>query len=453
MRYIYILLFTVLGFGAHAQITFYISGLGNQGANIIDHFATTGDDRGGIAISQNYVYYSGDTSTGRFGTDLLSQDAAGVIRDAMVCNISGNGGIYSLYSGNAPMKFSGLNGGGVFTKLVKLDPMTLAATTTVIPLSSPINLNNFIGIFSGTGYCLIQDQNAVYKIDFATGIVTTLTTNYDDVAGERNLCENGASWGVAEYDGTDYSLAYVKNINTIESRYVSNSQLRQSFSFVNLGDMCSFVVSPWTNKWYFHYEGNAQFGGVTETMGAAELSYVGSVPLNVGFTELNAQQKSINTAKINWKVQKEDNVTAFEIEKMNSQNEFFKIGSVKPNANFYYTFFDENATDSKNYYRIKVIEANGDTYYSAIVNTSNGYKPVQDITITPNPADEKINIFLGNDAGNSKLEIINNMGQVVFTQNGSKDYLSADISHLAKGYYHVRITGDNTLSTGKFIKK
>jgi Secretion system C-terminal sorting domain len=453
MKKIYSLLFMGMSFGANAQITFYLNSLSTGNPVIIDHQAITNDNRGGIAVTQNNVYVTGDSSTGVFNTALTTENASGFIRDAMVCNISGNGGVYSLSSNGTPMQFFGPNGGGDLTELIKLDPTTLAATTTVVALSTPITLNNFIGIFSGTGYCLIQDENFVYKIDFLTGVVTILTSTYNFGAVTRNYCENGASWGVAEYDGTNYSMAYVKNNTTIESRFVNTSLVRQTFSFVNIGNMCSFILSPWNNRWYFHYEGNAQFGGTIETLGSAEASFTGSVPLNVGFTELIAAQKNISTSQLNWKVQKESNITKFVVEKLNSKNEFYKIGEVIPNGTYYYTFMDNEATDSKNFYRISAVEVSGDIFYSKVVNTNNSYRTIQDIAISPNPASNNINIFLGAKAVSGQLEIMNSMGQIISTQIINKDFISVNTENFPIGLYHVRIQNADFIGSGKFIKK
>ena len=49
-------------------------------------------------------------------------------------------------------------------------------------------------------------------------------------------------------------------------------------TFSNLGDMCSFTVSPSTNRWYFHYEGSAQFGGSSETVGYCTAAFTVAGP-------------------------------------------------------------------------------------------------------------------------------------------------------------------------------
>ena len=56
-------------------------------------------------------------------------------------------------------------------------------------------------------------------------------------------------------------------------------------TFTSLSDMCSFTVSPSTNRWYWHHEGNSQFGGSDESIGyctAAFASTTGSTATTGG---------------------------------------------------------------------------------------------------------------------------------------------------------------------------
>jgi hypothetical protein len=456
MKKIYSILLLTLALQADAQIPFYITGLGTTNSNVQNCYTTINDRRGGIALMQNNIYFTGDSATGVYDKFLGNPVKSNFIHDGLVCNISGNGGVYQMYdNNNLPMKFF-LAGGGDLTKLVKLDPITMAPTATNVSLSTPITLNNFIGIFSGPGYCLIQDENFVYKIDFATGMTTIESSTYSYNTISHVQCENGAYWGVAEFDGTNYSIAFVKNATTIESRMIGTSAVRATFNFSNLSNMCNFIVSPWNNRWYFSHEGNSQFGGATtpeaETIGSAEMTIFGNVPLSIGFKEINANQLNLNTAKINWKVEKESDIAKFEVEKMNvSSNEFYKIGEVIPNGYLSYTLRDENATDAKSFYRIKAIQLNGEEFYSIVVAASNS-KPIVNLTIAPNPAKEIVNILVGAKAIGSKLDVLNNLGQVVCTKDITDATVKINVESFPIGFYHVRVQGDAYNAIGKFIK-
>ena len=94
MKYIYSLLFIGFGISAVAQNTFYLSSLTNTAPAISDHYAITNDDRGGIAVTQNNVYYTGDSATGVFSLNFANKVKSAYLWDGLVCNISGNGGVY-----------------------------------------------------------------------------------------------------------------------------------------------------------------------------------------------------------------------------------------------------------------------------------------------------------------------------------------------------------------------
>ena len=68
----------------------------DTGSAIIDHYATTGDDRGGIAVTQEYVFVTGDDNTARYDLDLQN----GVIlprRDAIFSDLQ-TGELWTLYN-------------------------------------------------------------------------------------------------------------------------------------------------------------------------------------------------------------------------------------------------------------------------------------------------------------------------------------------------------------------
>jgi len=80
--------------------------------------------------------------------------------------------------------------------------------------------------------------------------------------------ENWSRWGVSEFDGTNYTVIYV-NGTQIQRRVLPTGTTTTVQTFTSLSDMACFTYSPWHSRWYFHYEGSAQFGGSAETAGYA----------------------------------------------------------------------------------------------------------------------------------------------------------------------------------------
>jgi hypothetical protein len=225
----------------------------------VDHSTLSGDDRGGIALSSSQVFYSGDESTVRYSATSLGAGArVGRIYDALASNLRTETA-YSLANGTNLVE-----GPGTVTTLIQLDSATGLLLTNRIDLSEPIPLGWDTGIFSGYDAIMLHTGARVYRIELPSGLVLNLGNMQ---SYQHNNCENWAYWGVAEYfQGSPY-LVYVRDSQTIVRTRVPDGETTVVANFANLSDMCSFTFSPSKDRWYYHYEGNGQFGGFNETLG------------------------------------------------------------------------------------------------------------------------------------------------------------------------------------------
>ena len=74
---------------------------------------------------------------------------------------------------------------------------------------------------------------------------------------------------------------------------------------------------------------------------------------------------------------------------------------------------------------------------------------VSEVSIYPNPATSVLNV---DAAGYSQVEVINMLGQVVYS-NSISNNAQINVSDLNNGVYFVRLSGANGTTTQKFIKK
>ena len=245
---------------------FGITDLFATGSNAIESSAFTGDDRGGIAVTASHVFYSGDSSTGRFAlADLSGGTGLGAVHDFLVHDLS-TGQMYEMIGPTEA-------GGGIRAlALQEIDPSTGGFTGSSITLSEPIPLLFQTGLFSGWGRVILWNTfpDRAIHIDLASGTVTEL--------GEmpefpHHLCEIGEFWGVAEQVGTELWIAYVEDSQHIVRRRVPDGFRRVIATFSNLADMCAFTVSPAHNRWYFEHEGTSQFRAGDETIGYAAAAW------------------------------------------------------------------------------------------------------------------------------------------------------------------------------------
>ncbi len=238
---------------------------------IVDHDNLTGDDRGGIAVTNDHVYIVGDDFTARYDLDLTNGvQLPGM--DGLFTNMATNE-LYTLYNtntGTAEPPFNN-NDQPVFNAVRKLnDDLTFANDSVILDRTFSLNQNyNGNVMFAGAGMLLIYsgDDEHVYKIDLFTGLTEDL--------GQTNLdfytSENWASWGIAEYDGTNYSVLYRSdNDANIHRQVLPNGPNTVASNFSDMSDMASIAYSTTNDRWYFHFEGGSQLNGNNETLGYAD---------------------------------------------------------------------------------------------------------------------------------------------------------------------------------------
>jgi len=280
--------------------TLEIISLGTTNSAVVDHNALTGDDRGGIAVTPDKVFITGDNATAGFDLDLTNGADIGSVRDAMFSDIK-TGDLFTLGTATAtPAVNSGTN---TITHLLGLDALTGALTGAEIALSSPVTMdtsNSKVGIFAGANRVVLYDSLSgdVSAVDTSTGTVTTLGT-LTLGAFNPNESENWAIWGVAEeFGGEDY-LTYRQNgASDIVRTKVSDGTTSVVASFADLSDLASFTVSPVTNRWYFHYEGVGEFGGSSETLGYADAEIVLTTFADISRVAPNTRTQAVGSVDI-----------------------------------------------------------------------------------------------------------------------------------------------------------
>ena len=255
---------------------FRILSFGTNNAVTIDHNSLTGDDRGGLVLSSNRVFITGDTSTAHYDAGNLG---GGVrmnrVLDGLVADLRTET-VYSLADGTNQLSNYNLNR---IDGLLELNSNTGQWTGRRVLLSEPIPFQYYSsGVFSGSGRVVLWANNQLYHISLPEGMVTLMgTLNIP----EFYYSESWAFWGVVECFSNALHLVYVQNNrNIVRSTVVPGTTPGQLGlrtvvlqTFYGLGDMSSFSVSLSRNRWYFHHEAGSQFrpnGG--EILGYAPLT-------------------------------------------------------------------------------------------------------------------------------------------------------------------------------------
>jgi|CXWL01.1.fsa_nt_gi hypothetical protein len=179
---------------------------------------------------------------------------------------------------------------------------------------------------------------------------------------------------------------------------------------------------------------------VSATAGIAQLTPLPATGLN-----LNAALNG-NDVQLNWKTLSEANSNHFEIERSTDGINFSQIATKAAAGSSYternYSLVDANMTGSVYYYRVKLVDFDGQVTYSnvAIVRKSGGIKGVR---MFPNPVVNQVNLEFSNAKGNYVVSVYNQAGQEVINQKTSitstVQYVTINRNSLSDGSYIVRV--------------
>ncbi|MDQ2862089.1 MAG: T9SS type A sorting domain-containing protein, partial [Bacteroidota bacterium] len=174
-----------------------------------------------------------------------------------------------------------------------------------------------------------------------------------------------------------------------------------------------------------------------------------SSTLPVTFTSVKASLQNENI-KVEWKVDNEQNIKQYEVEKSVDGNHFTNLSVIAATANnghsAAYSFVDKNAVEGFNYYRIKSVDDNGKISYTNIVKVVVASIKAE-IAVYPNPViNNQINLQLNNQPdGNYAVRLFTKAGQLILEKKiphsaGSNVEPIQLSNYIAHGIYELKVT-------------
>jgi len=182
--------------------------------------------------------------------------------------------------------------------------------------------------------------------------------------------------------------------------------------------------------------------------------------LPVNISSFNVAVFNSRSIQVKWQTNDEIGITGYEVERSETANgPFEKIGDVAAKSlagvNEYW-FTDHTAqTGVRLFYRIKIIDRNGEEKYSAIRNAMlKGSNPF--ISIYPNPAGNNIQLRLMNIGKAADIYMYNYAGQLVdqnkMTTLQGTGTITFDVSRLPRGIYLIHAVSGDVKAITKFEK-
>lgn len=177
---------------------------------------------------------------------------------------------------------------------------------------------------------------------------------------------------------------------------------------------------------------------------------IGVVPVRL--INFSASLSADNFFLLNWSASLETGSVKYVIQKSENGRLFTDIATINGTllpVNTY-SYKDLSTKKGSFFYRIKVVEISGNTFYSEIVLIKNENE--FGFSIYPNPAVNEFKITLPGKFLPANIEIINAQGIIVYKQKTNQATCNINKS-LSKGVYAVKVTGSNNSTvTQRLIK-
>ena len=146
-----------------------------------------------------------------------------------------------------------------------------------------------------------------------------------------------------------------------------------------------------------------------------------------------------NQIKLQWNVENEISFLQYEIEYSFNGIDFMKAATIKALQQSIYTYFIASNRNSKNYFRLKLVDKDGKFTYSNIVSIDNK----TGVNIYPNPANDFINIDLNNHYNHSTIRVVDAYGKNIKQLQVNANHISISTKEFSNGIYAIQIIENN----------
>ncbi len=320
----------------------------------------------------------------------------------------------------------------------------IVSTANTLDLRNNIIINNSVAKGTGrinalqfssailTGYNAASNNNALYA---GTPSAANLIF-YDGTTGYQTLASFQAR--VAPRD----AVSVTENVSFISTDGNSADFLHIDPATVSQLKQAGTAIPGYTTD----YDGQPRSS--TPDIGGDEFVFV---VLATSFTGIHAEAQTNGHIALSWHTASEAGISRYELQRSANGYDFSTIKQQSPTNNnggaAGYAYDDAAPLAGNNFYRVKAISTNGLVQYSAVVSIRpNGNRSV--MTVYPNPVEDKTIVLRTGKAlpGKYDLQLVNNMGQVVYTHTVAVNMNNETVilpvkANLSKGSYHLIITG------------
>jgi hypothetical protein len=180
--------------------------------------------------------------------------------------------------------------------------------------------------------------------------------------------------------------------------------------------------------------------------------YSQSAPLPLTWLSFIATDKS-QFVHLAWETKNEVNTSHFEIERSHNATTWIYFGKIDASSNRQgsYAFDDIDYFTRSIYYRIKQIDIDNKSTYSAVrkINRANN----NEFSMYPNPCNSLLTIDFALATENSTIEIFTLDGRLISKQQAKNKTQKLNVESLTKGNYMLRVSSMGKIYTSKFVRQ
>lgn len=231
-------------------------------------------------------------------------------------------------------------------------------------------------------------------------------------------------------------------------------------NFSKNNDVCQSAVAGATGQFTQSYSTTY---GTLGSLAEFNTPSFSSIYLRGGSTPLPVILKSFtgkNDGAVNhlsWTTTAEQNFSYFELLRSQDGSHFEVLANINSNRNEYgstYEYKDTKAEQGKNFYRLKIVDQDGRSAMSDIVELSVKSSSSISVSVHPNPVKQQLNVAIkGNIDGKGTIVLIDVLGKVVSTIALTSNYIVVDMNKLPSGIYIVKYTDNSNTSILKVTKE
>lgn len=332
-------------------------------------------------------------------------------------------------------------------------PVTVGAYEIAMPSSTPANMTIVNGTPTvGTPTELWSNGRKIAEINW-----TTITSPPASLTAKFYPGQSAPGLGYAnsvkanfQISQTDFTGSYTikQYVNAAENAGVAYSNMKGYK--LHDGDV-TYTMIAGTGSNSSDANGNYLQSTLQTTFSTFGLSE-GITPLAIDLKSITAENKAdINI--VNWIAAKDENKDIYELEASTNSKDFKVIAKVTATGKGgNYTYTHTNPANGFNYYRLHLINTDGNNYYSTIVKAFVATNDNWKVTVYPNPLTDKLNIVSSRADDSYMLQIFDITGKEVYQSSIKDANTSVNISKLNAGNYIVKISSNDVTKTFKVTK-